>query len=184
MANLETLELTINGSATSASGGIDKLITSLSSLSDALAKPYSDLRDFNEELKKTGRIAKSINFSSLSKATSGVKASVAKTKAKQPYIPKGMNVDAVNKGSPDAVPQDVYDAQYKARKEAWQEELRLRREQNTANRERVRAEQEYKKLVANEIPKLQKKAMQDAISAEKKAMEARGEDTKVIMEQS
>ena len=47
MANLETLELTINGSATSASEGIDKLIHSLSALSDAITKPFSDLSDFN-----------------------------------------------------------------------------------------------------------------------------------------
>ena len=39
MANLETLELTINGSAQSASEGIGKLITSLSALSDALENP-------------------------------------------------------------------------------------------------------------------------------------------------
>ena len=58
MANLETLELTINGSAQSASEGIDKLITSLSSLSDALAKPYSDLRDFNAALKETAEYCK------------------------------------------------------------------------------------------------------------------------------
>ena len=91
MANLETLELTINGSATSASEGISQLITSLSSLSDALTKPYSDLRDFNAALKETASIAKSIKMTNVG----NVKGAVSKSakKALEPYNPKGVNVD-------------------------------------------------------------------------------------------
>lgn len=58
MANLETLELTIKSNASSASRGLTKLINSLSALSSALVKPYSDLRDFNEELQKLANNAK------------------------------------------------------------------------------------------------------------------------------
>ena len=67
MANLETLELTINGSAEQASQGIDSLISRLSSLSKEITKPYSDLRDFNSALKETAKLAKSINFTGLGK---------------------------------------------------------------------------------------------------------------------
>lgn len=91
MANLETLELTINGSATSASEGISKLITSLSSLSGALTKPYSDLRDFNEALKETARLTKGIKMPNLG-ASTGARSAVAKVrKAVQDYDPAHNN---------------------------------------------------------------------------------------------
>ena len=51
-ANLETLELRIKANAEEAKKGLDALIGSLRSLSDALTKPYSDLVDFNKELEK------------------------------------------------------------------------------------------------------------------------------------
>ena len=51
MANLETLELTINGNAEKASQGIDTLITSLSSLSRRVGKAVSGLMKLNEELR-------------------------------------------------------------------------------------------------------------------------------------
>ena len=47
MANLDTLELTINGNATSASTGIDSVIRSLSDLSVQITKSYSDLVKLN-----------------------------------------------------------------------------------------------------------------------------------------
>ena len=73
MANLETLELTINANAESASQGINTLIRSLASLSDALIKPYSDLRDFNDELKRMRDLSKGVKFSSVGKAASAAK---------------------------------------------------------------------------------------------------------------
>ena len=114
MANLETLELTINANAESARTGIETLIHSLSSLSDALTKPYSDLRDFNAELKKMKEYCQSIKMPNVSKIS---KASQIVEKAKRDgthYESKGVNVDAVNRGSPDAVPDDVWQKKYDA----------------------------------------------------------------------
>lgn len=99
MANLETLELTINGSAKSASEGISNLITSLSKLSDALTKPYSDLRDFNEALKETAKLTKSIKMPNLG-ASTGARSAVSKArKVAQSYDP------AYNNGRGYIVPQ-------------------------------------------------------------------------------
>lgn len=67
MANLETLELTINASAESAEQGINTLIGSLASLSTALIKPYSDLRDFNSALNDMKNLCKDIKLPNLSK---------------------------------------------------------------------------------------------------------------------
>lgn len=52
MANLETLELTINGNAQGARQGVESLIRSLSALSDAIAKPVNGLMKLNAELAK------------------------------------------------------------------------------------------------------------------------------------
>lgn len=51
MANLETLELTISGSADKASQGIGSLITSLTSLNTVLGKSIGGLMRLNEQLK-------------------------------------------------------------------------------------------------------------------------------------
>ena len=67
MANLETLELTISGSAEKAGQGISDLISRLSNLSDAITKPYSDRRDFNAALKETAPLTKNINFRNIEK---------------------------------------------------------------------------------------------------------------------
>ncbi len=58
MANLETLELTITANAEKARKGVDDLINSLSKLSVAIIKPYSDLVDFNKELEKLSKYGK------------------------------------------------------------------------------------------------------------------------------
>ena len=81
MANLETLELTINGSSKSASEGIDQLIHSLSSLSKAVGRSVSGLKLLNGELsklKKSGviklpNLGKVKGVDSLKKATKEVK---------------------------------------------------------------------------------------------------------------
>ena len=52
MANLETLELTINGSAESAQTGISSLITRLSALDGAVSKSVSGLKKLNAELRE------------------------------------------------------------------------------------------------------------------------------------
>ena len=54
MANLESLDLQINGSAEQAKGGIDRLITSLSSLSKAIDEPFNKLTALRGEMTKIG----------------------------------------------------------------------------------------------------------------------------------
>lgn len=141
MANLETLELTINGSATSASEGIGKLITSLSSLSDALAKPYSDLRDFNTALRETAKLCKAIKMPNLSAKTGAGKVATTAKKAINDYNPlTNNNRIAVNKGDPNAVPDDVWLKNYQenhARIEAAHQE---RIQRNEEYRQRIQAE--------------------------------------------
>ena len=149
MANLETLELTINGSADNASKGIDRLISSLSALSTAIVKPYSDLVDFNTELKKLKDLASSIKMPNLGKMTGG-SAAAAKAKAKKraeaDYDPlTNNNRIAVNKGSPDAVPDDVWQKQYEANLAA---DRKMRRERMIRNQE-LRAMREANKGVAD-----------------------------------
>ena len=140
MANLETLELTINANAESARTGIESLITSLSSLSNALIKPYSDLRDFNAELKKMKEYCQSIKLPNIAKAT-GASNAVAKAKKKaEEYVPKGVNVDAVNKGSPDAVKPEVWKKEYEANVEA----------SHKAHQERINANNEYRQRLKEE----------------------------------
>ena len=70
MANLETLELTINANAEGASRGIDSLITSLGSLASALTKPLGLLQDLNLQLKDLKKYSTSINFANIGKAIS------------------------------------------------------------------------------------------------------------------
>ena len=177
MANLETLELTINGSAKSASEGIGQLITSLSSLSDALTKPYSDLVDFNKALRETASICKSIKMPDFGK----VKGSVAtKAKKAEEYVPKGVNVDAVNVGSPNAVPDDVWQKNYDANHARIEAEHQARIQRTNDNRARMKAEAE----AAKEASRMMQKGYEDAIKAEREAMEVRGQDTKDIIEQS
>lgn len=62
MANLETLELTINANAGEATRGIGHLINSLSSLSAALTKPLESLQSLNKELSKLRSLSSSVNF--------------------------------------------------------------------------------------------------------------------------
>lgn len=71
MANLETLELTINGSANGASEGIGSLITSLSALSTAINEPYNKLKAFNEQLKTLNFTAKTLRMPNISKRSGG-----------------------------------------------------------------------------------------------------------------
>ena len=74
MANLETLELTIQANAESAREGIDSLIHSLSELSGAITKPYSDVCDFNSALKEMKELSSGIKFGELTKATKAITA--------------------------------------------------------------------------------------------------------------
>ena len=187
MANLETLELTINGSATSASQGIDKLITSLSSLSEAIVKPYSDLVDFNNELKKMRDLSKSINLPNIAKAT-GARSAVAKAK-------KGtLDYDREHNNGRGASPYVVTDkerarvqaategfernaaADYKKRVDYINWAAQRRQEMADATKQDALAQQE--------LVRKQGEAFASMVNAEKQAMNARGEETKAIMDQS
>ena len=83
MANLETLELTINANAESASQGLSNLINSLSSLGKAIGKNVGGLKLLNSELaklKKTGTI-KMPNLSNATGASRAVSASQRQAQA-------------------------------------------------------------------------------------------------------
>lgn len=182
MANLETLELTINGSATSASQGIDKLITSLSALSEAIIKPYSDLVDFNNELKKMRDLSKSINLPNIAKASAKAASAKARKSVKQnDYDPlTNNNRVAVNKAGPNAKPEDVWKAEYEANHKRLAQEAADRRAKTAEYRERIKAEAN----AAKEQAKIEQQAKLDAIKAERQAMDVRGQETQVIMDQS
>ena len=146
MANLETLELTINANSEGASQGITALIASLSSLSEALVKPYSDLRDFNEELKKMKQYSTGFRIPSVASSTgaSRITASARKAAAeKTEYVPQGMNVDAVNRGSPNAKSPERWQAEYEANVNRMLAEHRERIE--FTNRARARIAEEAKR---------------------------------------
>lgn len=68
MANLETLELTIKANAESASGGLNKLISSLSLLSKEVGKNVGGLKLLNNELSKIKNL-RNIKMPNLSDAT-------------------------------------------------------------------------------------------------------------------
>ena len=72
MANLETLELTINANANSASQGLTGLINSLTSLSKKVGKSVGGLKLLNNELVKLGSNG-GIKLAGLEKASKGIK---------------------------------------------------------------------------------------------------------------
>ena len=175
MANLETLELTINGSARSASDGISNLIASLSNLSNALVKPYSDLRDFNAELKKTKEYCKGIKLPDIAKATgaSRVAKGASRNTGEYPLAPEHQNgvnnIDVSKMKFPDAKPKERYEAELAENVKAYRENLRMTREQNDAARKRM----------------AQEKGMSDRMKGIfRSEMDVRGEQAKTIVEQS
>ena len=209
MANLETLELTINANAESASRGIETLIHSLSSLSTALIKPYSDLVDFNAELKKMRDYSKSIKLPNIAKATGASAATRAKKKAEKEYNPlTNNNREAISKAKAEAEQityaqkylsdKNAYNAGWdqKAASEARRQELEaagfphmskdaLQELNGTkeATDAVTKAVKEQAEVAAKNVEE-QKKAYENLIQQEKAAMEVRGQDTKVIMDQS
>lgn len=145
MANLETLELTINGSAEQAKTGIDGLISRLSSLSDAITKPYSDLRDFNAALKETAKLANSISFKNLGKSVGASAAKAASTVTKQVVKPitaadiaKSEEINAKLRGQ--GLPAEALAAQQAVSKRIIQERMAA----NAAKRQAYEARQQAK----------------------------------------
>ena len=156
MANLETLELTINGSAEQASQGIDGLISRLSSLSKEIVKPYSDLRDFNAALKETAKLANSIKFKNLGKSvgTSAAKAANTVTKQawKQPTAEDIARSEAINaKIRGTALPAEAQMAQQAVSKRLIQERMAatLAKRQAFEARQQAKAQAQIAEEVKN-----------------------------------
>ena len=186
MANLETLELTVNGSAKSASEGIDKLIHSLSALSDAITKPFSDLSDFNAELKKMKDLCGAINLPNIAKAT-GASRAVSKAKSKgdidlssnnnKTYIPPAQTAESMQKDA-------EWYAKFRANATADYEQRKAYHDWATQRRQAQADAIQQEARAKEELAKVTKQAYADAVQAEKAAMNVRGEDTRAIMEQS
>lgn len=187
MANLETLELTISANAESASQGIGQLTRSLSALSAAVGRSVGGLMRLNAELKtlkgygkmKLPGVGDVSNAKAVAKGARGKGASDydPATNNNRAYIPAKQTAESIK------ADQEWYDkfrlnaaADY-ARKKEYHEWA-------TQRREEMKAEKEFEIQKQKELQNIQQKAMQNAILAEKKEMDARGEDTKAIMEQS
>ena len=177
MANLETLELTINGNAESAKSGIDSLVTSLSSLSKAVGKSVNGLMRLNSELRELKKYG-TIKLPNLSAKTGAGKA-VASAKKASDYDPlTNNNRIAVNQASPNAKPEDVWKKEYEVNKQRLLAEHRQRIERTEANRQRIKDEAN----AAKEEFAMRQKSQEDAIKASKEAMDVRGADAKSIIE--
>lgn len=187
MANLETLELTISANAESASQGIGQLTRSLSALSSAVGKSVGGLMRLNAELKtlkgygklklpSTGDIsnAKAVSKGAKKKITTDYDPA---TNNNRSYIPAKQTAESIK------ADQEWYD---KFRKNASADYERKRDYHKWASqrREEMKAEKEFEIKRAKELQSIQQNETKNAILAEKKAMEARGDDTKTIMEQS
>lgn len=117
MANLETLELTINGNATGASEGIDQLVHSLSALSHAVGKSIRGLIRLNDELRtlKGYGAIKLPNPANLTGAKSAVSKTKAVTNTYDIAHNNGRGVDVSKLTFPNKVPDDVWQKQYDER---------------------------------------------------------------------
>ena len=169
MANLETLELTINANAEGAAQGIDRLITSLSSLSEALIKPFSDLRDFNTELRTLKQLSANIRF------TTGAVAAISRAKRiKSDYDPStggNRNVDVSKMTYPNAKPENVWKKEFEANLAAYA----AKKQQMQEAVERGNARRTATKLAAEEAGK-------QSLQAAKEEMNIRGGLAKTIIE--
>ena len=157
MANLETLELTINGSAEQAKTGIDGLISRLSALSDAITKPYSDLRDFNAALRETASLTKRINLTNIGKrmgasAVKGAGEAATKPAWKPPTAQEIAESEKINeKLRGTALPGEAFLAQQAVSKRLIQERMAATAAKRAAFEAKQRATAEAK--VAEEVQK-------------------------------
>jgi len=113
MANLETLELTINANADSASQGLKRLIDSLSSLSSKVGKCVGSLKLLNTELSNLKNNA-NVKFSGIDNATKNVASNAKKVKKSFEDISKldVGNRRAVNRGAANAKPYEQWKREY------------------------------------------------------------------------
>ena len=187
--SLETLELKISANAQEAVRGLDALIGSLSKFSDALAKPYSDLRDFNEELKKLkgmSRINLSINgtqnFKQVERTTKAVK---EQAKAiKEIANPHGVNADVdVSKLKFDnAKPDTQWNQEFQENNKKYLADRRETARKNDEYRARIAQEAEDAKQRARAAEEAAKVARDQLYQEERSAMDQRGDVAKSFME--
>lgn len=113
MANLETLELTINANAESASQGLKRLIDSLSSLSSKVGKCVGSLKLLNTELYNLKNNA-NVKFSGIDNVAKNVSSNAKKVKKSFEDISKldVGNRRAVNRGDANAKPYDQWKREY------------------------------------------------------------------------
>lgn len=165
MANLETLELTINANADKAKQGIETLTRSLSSLSKAIGKSIRGLVRLNSEL-KTLKSSNKINFSVNGKV--GAMANAAKNASKN-----AMDLSANNNSL--AVPvrdTPAKSAEYTARWLRQVNEYRAEREANIARRAQWRQEWNERAEAAKNAASETSQAMGEVEESTKKAGEA------------
>lgn len=90
MANLETLELTINANAESASKGLARLSRSLTTLSKKLTEPISQLSQLNTELAKLNTLTSSSSANKISVNASSAVSGYRTLKAETQGVSSGM----------------------------------------------------------------------------------------------
>lgn len=183
MANLETLELTISANAESATQGIESLTRSLSALSKAVGRSVGGLIRLNHELKTL-------------KGFGAIKMPGASTKTAARAIKKGASGEydaANNNGRGYKVPSPTEESLKKDKE--WMEKFRANATADYKSKQEYHAKAtEWRKrqadaikqeqTVKEEYAKISRKASEEAMKAERAAMETRGEDTKAIIEQS
>ena len=189
MANLETLELTISANAQAATAGIGSLTRSLSALSAAVGKSVGGLMRLNAEL-KTLKGYGALKLPNLNKGT-GTSKAVSGIKKATEYVSHGVNVDAVNRASPDAKDPVRWQKEYEENvaKSLAAHEARIK--QNAEFRARVKSEAEeaarqakQEQIAKEEYARVSRQASMDAVKAERAAMDVRGQETKDIIELS
>jgi hypothetical protein len=147
MANLETLELTISANAESATQGIESLTHSLSALAKSVGKSVNGLMRLNKELRELKGFA-NLKLPNVAQAT-GAKAAVARAKkSTEEYVPKGMNVGAVNRGDPNAKSEEQWKKEYNENVQKSLDAHQQRIAQNNQYRERIAEEARLAKEAA------------------------------------
>ena len=148
MANLETLELTINANAQSASQGLGSLINSLTALSAKVGKTVGGLKLLNGQL-ATLKGNSNIKFTGLDNAVKKVTESGRKIKNVSKQIKLSAediynmgNRNAVNRGDPNA----KSDAQWKKEFEEMQAAKKAKQEADKAMYAQARLQRELKNL--------------------------------------
>ena len=145
-SNLETLELTVSSNSASAKEGIETLIGSLSSLSSAVEKSCSGLKQLNAEL-KTLKGFSGLKLPNIGKMTGADAVSRASRKKGNGYVeafdmskfPKAEEIKAANEAYAEqlkakALPAEAFKAQLAVQKELFKAQTQQRIAANEAAR--------------------------------------------------